>query len=468
MKIKRQPIVTVLGHVDHGKTSLLDALRNSNVTSGEAGGITQSIGASIVNTKDGHRITFIDTPGHALFSGMRARGSKLADIALLIVDGSDGVKPQSKEAIAHINTAGTPFIVVITKTDLPAASVDETLSGLEKEGIYFEGRGGQTPYIGVSAKKKEKLTDLLDLISLLADVNNIEADSDADLEAFVIETNKDKGGNMVSLVVRNGKLKIGDEIFSEKAKGKVKGLFDYQNKPVKEILPGEPAKVLGFESLPEVGALVTGQVSSIKYQVSSETMDSTPKRQIDKTKIPLYLKANSAGSLEALVASIPQEFAVLESSVGDVTESDVLNAKANNALIFVFESKIPGSVKKLAEMDKVKVERFDIIYELLQRLDEIVRSGLRETLGKAEIVTSFPFNGKRVAGSKVLMGRIEKTSDLRLMRGDVELGKITATSIKKQKQEVSGVSQGEEFGIFFHPQLDFQIGDVIIAVGKNG
>lgn len=459
MKIKRQPIVTVLGHVDHGKTSLLDALRNSNVTSGEAGGITQSIGASIVNTKDGHRITFIDTPGHALFSGMRARGSKLADIALLIVDGSDGVKPQSKEAIAHINTAGTPFIVVITKTDLPAASVDETLSGLEKEGIYFEGRGGQTPYIGVSAKKKEKLTDLLDLISLLADVNNIEADSDADLEAFVIETNKDKGGNMVSLVVRNGKLKIGDEIFSEKAKGKVKGLFDYQNKPVKEVLPGEPAKVLGFESLPGVGALVTDHEINDQPHVVKAV-----RGVLEKGKIPFYLKANSAGSLEALTTSIPQEFVIVESSVGDVTESDVLNAKANNALIFVFESKIPGSVKKLAESEKLKIERFDIIYQLLERLSEIVKSGLREILGRAEIIASFPFNDKKVAGSKVLMGRIDKTSDLRLMRGETELGKIKVLSIKKQKTEVNGVSQGEEFGIFFSPQLDFTAGDVIIAV----
>jgi len=350
MKTKRQPIVTVLGHVDHGKTSLLDALRNTNVTGGEAGGITQSIGASVVNG-----ICFIDTPGHALFSGMRSRGSKLADIALLVVDGSDGVKPQTKEAIAHINTAGIPFIVVITKIDLPAASVDVALSELEKEGICFEGHGGQTPYIGVSAKKKEKLQDLLDLILLLAEVNNFEADIEGELEAFVIETNKDKGGNMVSLVLRNGKLKIGDEIFSAlpaqagKTKGKVKGLFDYQNKPVKEVLPGEPAKVLGFESLPGVGALVTDHEINDQPHVVKAV-----RGVLEKGKIPFYLKANSAGSLEALTTSIPQEFVIVESSVGDVTESDVLNAKANNALIFVFESKIPGSVKKLAESEKLK------------------------------------------------------------------------------------------------------------------
>lgn len=471
MNTKRQPIVVVLGHVDHGKTSLLDALRETSVTKGEAGGITQSIGASVVtftrNGKD-NSIVFIDTPGHAAFSNMRSRGSKVADIALLILDSSDGVKPQTKEAITHINDSKIPFIVVCTKTDLPAASVEVALTELEKEGIYFEGRGGQTPYLGVSAKKKEGLNELLDLISLLSDVNNIEGDSEAELEAVVIETTREKGGNMVSVVVRNGKLSVGQEIFTDSsssasgAKGKVKGLFDDKNRPVKEVLPGEPARILGFENLPAVGSIITDQ----KLQIDSIASRANYKKQVDKNKTPLYLKANNAGSLEALVASIPQEFAVIEATVGDVIESDVLNAKANKALIFVFESRISGSVKKLAEMEKVKVERFDIIYELLERLNEIIRSGLTEIVGRAEILATFPFNEKRVAGSKIMMGELKKTGDIRLMRGEKELGKIKILSIKKQKQEVPGVSQGEECGIFFAPQLDFQIGDVIIAVGN--
>lgn len=454
MNVKRQPIVVVLGHVDHGKTSLLDALRNTNITGGEAGGITQSIGASVVKG-----ICFIDTPGHAIFSGMRSRGANMADIALLIVDGSGGVKPQTKEAISLIQESKIPFIVVITKIDLPAASVDVVLAELEKEGILFEGRGGQTPFIGVSAKKKEKLDDLIDLISLLAEVNNIEGDAEIPLESYVIETTKDRGGNMVSVVVKNGVLKVGQEIFSDSAQGKVKGLYNFANIQVKEIGLGEPAKILGFDNLPEVGALVTDH--EISNNQSSIINNQT---KFDKNKIPLYLKANSAGSLEALVASIPQEFSVIESTVGDVTESEVLNAKANNAVIFVFESKIPGSVKKLAEMDKVKIFKYDIIYELLQKLDEIVKSGLIEILGKAEILASFPFDNKKIAGSKVLHGRIEKTADIRLMRGEKELGKVKILSIKKQKQEVPGVSQGEECGILFVPQLDFITGDVIVSV----
>ncbi len=458
MNAKRQPIVVVLGHVDHGKTSLLDALRETSVTKAEAGGITQSIGASVVVLKDGSKITFIDTPGHAAFSQMRSRGSKLADIALLILDSSDGVKPQTKEAIEHIQKANIPFIVVATKTDLPAASVDVAIAELEKLGIFFEGRGGQTPYLGVSAKKKEGLTELLDLISLLSDVNNIEGDNEAELEAVVIETTREKGGNMVSVVVRNGKLSVGQEIFTEGAKGKIKGLFDDKNKPVKVVNSGEPARILGFESLPVVGAIISDTEINSKLQITNY------KKQVDKTKIPLYIKANNAGSLEALIASIPQEFTVIESSVGDVIESDVMNAKANGALIFVFESKVPVNVKTLAEMDKVKIERFDIIYQLLERLDEIVRSGLTEILGRAEILASFPFDNKKVAGSKILQGRIEKTGDIRLMRGEKELGKVKILSIKKQKQEVPGVSQGEECGILFVPQLDFQIGDVIVSV----
>jgi translation initiation factor IF-2 len=390
---------------------------------------------------------------------MRSRGSKVADIALLIIDSSDGVKPQTKEAIKHIQDSQIPFIVVATKTDLPAASVDVAIAELEKEGIYFEGRGGQTPYIGVSAKKKEGLNELLDLISLLSDINEISGDVESKLEAVVIETTKEKAGNMVSAVVRNGKLVVGNEIYAENLKAKIKGLFDDKNKQVKEILPGEPARILGFESLPQVGAKITSE----KEEVITSS-ESKIQKQIDKNKIKLFIKTNNTGSLEALLASIPQEFTVLESGVGDVTESDVLNAKANGALIFVFESKIPGSVKKLSEMEKVKIERFDIIYELLERLNEIIKSGIVEILGKAEILAEFPFDGKRVAGSKVIIGRIEKTFDTRLVRGETELGKVKVLSIKKQKQEVNGVSQGEECGIFFAPQLDFKIGDVIVAV----
>lgn len=454
----RQPIVTVLGHVDHGKTSLLDALRNTSVYDREAGGITQSIGASVLVTKEGKKITFIDTPGHAAFSNMRSRGAKVADIAILVVASSEGVKPQTKEAIGLIKEANIPFIVAVTKIDLPNASVETTLGELEKEEIYFEGRGGQTPYIPVSAKEKKGLTELVDMVLLLSEVNDLKSDEQTELEALVIETNKEKGGNSVSVVVRNGTLKIGDSIYAESVNGKARGLFDWLGKPVKEVFPGEPVKVLGFEGLPPVGAVVKKGISG---QQTEEKINKYAR--FDKTKIPLVLKASTSGALEALVASIPQEFTIVASSVGDVTESDVLDAKANGAMIFAFESKIPGSVTKLAEMDSVKVQTFRVIYELLQKLDEIVKGGIVEITGKAEILAEFPFDGKRVAGSKVITGRINKTDKVKLMRGEQDLGFVKILSIKKQKQEVPGVGQGEECGILFAPQLDFVKGDILQA-----
>ncbi|MBL7036363.1 GTP-binding protein [Candidatus Microgenomates bacterium] len=464
MKQKRQPIVTVLGHVDHGKTTLLDTIRETSVQIKEAGGITQAIGASVVTTKDGNKpgagkkITFIDTPGHAAFSSMRSRGSKLADIAILILDGSDGVKPQTKEALELIKKAEIPFIVVITKTDLPTSSVDTRLAELEKEGIMFEGRGGQTPYLSVSAKEKKGLTELLDLIILLSEVNEVSSDPDADLVAVVIETNKDKSGNSVSVVVREGTLEKGDKIYTEGITGKARGLFDGNGESLEKVSPGEPVRILGFDELPPVGAIVS------QGEPKEKVEEQIKSRGFDEGKIPLCIKAATAGALEALVSSIPPEFSVVVSGVGDVSESDVLNAKANNTRIMAFESKIPPSVAKLAEMDGVKVDTYKIIYELLQKLDEIVKSGQVDVLGKATIVDEFPFSQLRIAGCKVDSGKLSKTSDLRLMRKDVELGKIKAKSLKKQKSEVESVGQGEEFGLLFVPQLDFQKGDVVLSV----
>lgn len=456
----RQPIVTVLGHVDHGKTSLLDALRDTAVYDREAGGITQSIGASVLETKDGKKITFIDTPGHAAFSAMRSRGAKVADIVILVVASSEGVKPQTKEAINLIKEAQIPFIVAVTKIDLPNANIEFALGELEKEEIYFEGRGGQVSYVPVSAKEKNGLMELIDMILLVAELNEVKADEEADLEGLVIETNKEKGGNSVSIVVRNGTLKSGDSIYAENANGKARGLFDWLGKPVKEVLPGEPVKILGFEELPLVGSVVKkGTVEK-----NNPLAGANKYIRFDKSnKIPLVLKASTSGALEALSASIPAEFVVISSSVGDVTESDVMDAKANGAMIFAFESKIPGSAAKLAEMDNVKVSTYRIIYELLQKLDEIVKGGIVEITGKAQIMAEFPFDGKRVAGSKVIQGRINKTDKVKLVRGETELGIVKVLSIKKQKQEVPGVSQGEECGILFAPQFDFVKGDELVA-----
>lgn len=461
-KQKRSPIVTILGHVDHGKTSLLDYIRKTSVTKREAGGITQSIGASVYTAKDGGKITFIDTPGHAAFSSMRSRGAKVADIAILIVAGNDGVMPQTKEALEVIRTANIPFIVAATKKDLPTFSVETVYGQLEALGVLFEGRGGDTPLVPVSSVTGDGVDSLLEMIGLVSELYEIQGDTDGDLEGVIIETTKDQRGAAASLVIRNGLLKIGDEIATENGAAKVRGLFDWEGAQIKEVHPGEPASVIGFDSVPQVGSPVwhnkEGKQSLVPNQ-SSQIVSA----EIEG-KHSVIIKAKNSGSLEAILANIPDGIFVISSGVGDVTESDIFIAKSSKAKIFTFEVKSKGTVAKLADTEGVVVESFTIIYELFERLTELSKKGRIETLGKAQIVATFPYENRVVAGSKILQGTFSKTGTFVLSRNDKDLGTVKILSIRKGKQEVPEVRQGEECGIFFTPQLDFKIGDVLLSV----
>lgn len=462
---QRPPVVVVLGHVDHGKTTLLDAIRKTNVTAREAGGITQKIGASVVETKEGKKITFIDTPGHAAFTKMRSRGATVADIAVLVVSQDDGVQPQTREALQIIRDAGIPFVVAGTKADIPGVSVERLQGELEKENVFFEGRGGDTPFISVSAKTNTGIGELLEMLALMADVAEIKGDAGGILEAVVIESNKDKMGLSATVVVRNGSIKIGEIIFAEEAEAKVRALFDDEGKSVKEVLPGNPAKVVGFSELPTVGTTIAREPHK-KEKIDVKSKGIFDLRRLKDDEIPVIIKADNAGSLEAITASLPAKIVVVGSGVGEVTSRDVIDAKTGNAYVLAFESKIPSDILKLAEAEKVKVERFQIIYELLQRLDEILKKGAVEIKGRAQIMASFPFDSKKVAGCKVLNGRISKGDTLVLQRLDKEIGKAKAVSIRKQKAEVFSVGQSEEFGVVLDPQLDFQIGDVLLSVAR--
>lgn len=460
----RSPIVTVLGHVDHGKTTLLDALRKTNVAGREAGGITQKISASVVTAKSGKQITFIDTPGHAAFSAMRGRGAKVADIAILVVAADDGVQPQTKESIQIINEAKIPFVVALTKVDLATANVESVFGQLEKEGVFFEGRGGQTPKVEVSAKTGKGIDELIDLTLLISEVSELKASPANPLEAVVIETSKGKAGNLVSVVVRDGTLKVGDQLSAEKSACKVKGIFDENGKPVKEVLPGQPGQILGFESLPPVGAKVIHSTESDRgVTVGQENSGGI---NIKAGQLPLIIKTDNAGSLEAIAASLPTEVTIIASGVGDVTENDVFLAKSSGAVIYAFEAKVPSGVAKLAETDGVKIKTFRIIYEMFKDIEDVVKGGKKVILGQAQIVASFPFNNKKIAGCKMTTGRFSKTDQLILTRGDKELGKVKIISLRKQKLEVNEVREGEEFGVLLAPQLDFAIGDVLISVAK--
>jgi len=455
----RPPIVVVLGHVDHGKTTLLDKIRKTNVASREAGGITQGIGASVVTTKDGKDITFIDTPGHAAFGKMRSRGAKVADIAILVVAVNDGVKPQTTEALKFIKEAKVPFIVAVTKIDVKGTSVEKVYDDLKHEDVSFEGRGGDVPLVPVSGTTGKGIDDLLEMISLLSEVSDIKSDPEGELEAVVIETSKDKGGPVVSLVVRSGTLSTGQEVEVDGVASKIRAMFDDKKAGVKKVLPGYPAQVLGFTQLPEVGSVV---VSGGRKQAAVEIKGKTVKDAGDN--MPIVLKAGNAGYIEAVELNLPEGVAIISSSVGDVNESDIFVAKSSGASVAVLDSKVSGSIRNLAKTEKVEIIESEIIYELFEALEEIAKRDEVAILGKAEILDSFPFNKKKVAGCKVVEGRISKSDNFMIMRGEEEIGSARSVSMRRGKEELDTAKAGEEFGIILRPQLDFEVGDMILSV----
>ncbi len=456
----RAPIVSVLGHVDHGKTTLLDKIRQTSIASREAGGITQGIGASTVTLSDGHKITFIDTPGHAAFSKMRSRGANLADIAILVVAVSEGIKPQTKEALEHIKAAKIPFIVVFTKTDLPSISIETVQAQLEQESVYFEGRGGDVPFVAVSAKNGTGITELLDLIILVSEVNGFSGDPNGALEGVIIETTKDKKGLVASVVVRNGSLKIGDNIWAGSITCRIKGLFNELGQAVPAIGPGEPGVILGFDTLPEVGSLVSSNKENTKAVVLNKILIHP---EVSKGQIAVFIKAKTEGSLEAIVNSLPEGAVLVASGVGDVTESDISFAKSSKSVIFTFESKIASNIGKLAKTDGVIIEGFRIIYELHDRIIELLKKGQIEILGEAQILAIFPYENKKVAGSRVTKGKITIKDKIQLVRNGQVLGFVKIISMKKNKTEVSEALVGEELGILFIPQLAFEVGDMLVS-----
>ena len=463
MEKPRQPIVTVLGHVDLGKTTLLDVIRKTSVAQKETGGITQGIGASTITTKEGKNITFIDTPGHAAFAQMRSRGAKLADIAILVVAADDGVKPQTKEAIEYIKKAKIPFIVAITKTDITSASIESVKGQIETEGVLLEGRGGDVPLVLLSSKENKGIIELLEMIILVSEINEIKADENASLDAVVIETSKDARGLLVAVVVKNGTLSVRDEVATDESSCRVKGLFDKEGKPIKKLSPGEPGLILGFKELPLIG-------SQVKLAIENKTIREEKRMGakpfiVEEEQLAVVFKAESAGALEALLLNLPKDAIAVSSGVGPINESDVFFAKSAGAdYIFGFEVKTSVSVKKLADTEGIKIETFAIIYKLLERLEELIKEGQSVILGKAEIIDSFPFNNKRVAGCKVVFGKIEMKDVVLLMRKDSELGEARIVSLRKEKKTIQEAKEGEEFGAILGPQLDFEKGDMLVSV----
>lgn len=456
----RPPVITVLGHVDHGKTSLLDRLRNANVAAGEAGGITQAIGAYQIEYK-GKTLTFIDTPGHAAFSAMRARGGQVADIAILVVAADDGVMPQTKESIEHIQKAEIPFIVAINKSDLPDANILKVKQGLADSNVYVEGYGGNVPVVEVSAKTGAGFDTLIETIILLAEIEELPDTSTMPTSAIVIESFlHPQKGPMATLLVQEGILHAKDDLYLGSLKiGKIKSMLTSYAKTLDIATPSTPVQILGLTSVPPVGeSITTIQGSDTKASVLKTIL--TIENNQDKPKI--ILKADTAGSLEALLGSLPDTIIVISSGVGAVTESDVQFAATNSALIVCFNVKNTPNVTKLASVENVHLVTFKIIYELfdhLKEISEILRKKNEPIVtGEANVLKLFPFNDQIVYGCTVTQGKFKV--------GDFVKGS-KVVSIRVGKESVKEVKKDTECGLILEPNPNFVVGDIIVATINN-
>ncbi|MDO8551554.1 MAG: translation initiation factor IF-2 [bacterium] len=464
----RPPIVAVLGHVDHGKTSLLDRIRQTQVALRETGGITQAIGAYKVNFKE-KDITFIDTPGHAAFNKMRAYGGQAADLVILVVAADDGVMPQTLESIQHIMDAKVPFLVAINKVDLPGADIERIKNQLSQNGVYLEGYGGDVVAVPVSAKTGEGIDELLEMILLLAQMHEIKGDPDGLLKGLIIESQMGKAGPVGTVVLKNGTLKVGDQIFAGNVSSKVRGMFDENGKRLEKIGPGEAAEVLGFSQIPPVGSsIVKVENSSGKQEALEQKVRLPQLTEEEEKKVKIILKADTTGSLEAIISSLSPEVLVISAGVGEILDSDVLMAQMMKAKIFGFKVKASSQVAKLAESEKVQIKTYQIIYKLFEDLEEETLKLLKDQtaekiLGKAEIVAEFMVEGKRVAGARVLEGKFSQADRLHLFRGDRVVGDTAIDTLRQRSKKVNEVKAKEEFGIVINPLLDFKAGDMLIS-----
>ena len=474
---ERPPIVTVMGHVDHGKTSLLDYIRKTKVTSAEAGGITQAIGAYKVTVQD-KSITFIDTPGHEAFTAMRARGASVTDIAILIVAADDGIMPQTVEAINHIKSANIPMIVAINKMDKPQADPDKVMTQLAEHNVLPEAWGGDAIICKISAHTGEGIDKLLETILLVADVQGLKANANVPAIGTIMEAKLDKGrGPIASLIVRDGSLHIGDTIVSGTTICKVKAMIDEHNKQVKVATPSMPVTVLGFNEVPSAGEtftavdeklskqIVEDRKAKQKEELAKASGGNTLEDLIQKTSekdmkiLNIVLKTDVNGSLEAIKASIMKlvneevKINILHSGVGSISESDLILAQASNAMVIAFNIGQDSKVKTIAERMKIKIYSYKIIYELLDEIERVVK-GMKEPkyeevyLGRAEVMAVFKLsNAGIVAGSMVRDGKIIRGEHARIYRGDEMICETTIKSLKIIKDDVKEAGKDRECGI---------------------
>lgn len=478
----RPPVVTIMGHVDHGKTTLLDYIRKSNVTAGEAGGITQHIGAYSIEF-NGKPITFIDTPGHAAFNKMRERGSQITDLIILVVAANDGVKPQTIESIRHIKNSGVPFVVAINKMDVQGADSNIAKAGLAEQGVVVADYGGDIDSIEISALKGTNVDKLLETLLVMAELEELKADPTAPLKAVVIESSKDRHrGNVASVIVQEGTLSVRQDLLVAGIAGRVKSLSDEDGKQLDHVKPGFAAEIMSFSDVPPVGETVFD--ANAEYPVAEPATEvevdlDDPWADLDfsqlveaegKPKIKLLIKADVEGTLEAILQTLDEESTeLLDSGVGEVTERDLDLAESGDALIIAFQVAVPSKIKKIAKDRKIRIRRYEIIYQLIEDLQKQMLKLLEPTidetvLGEAEILQIFEMKGEKIAGVRVKTGEINRTDLFHLKRGDEIVADPVVKSMQHGKEQVTRVTTKSEAGVTFkNKRLDFQVGDTLVA-----
>jgi len=489
---KRPPVVGILGHVDHGKTTLLDAIRQTDVAGSEVGGITQHIGAYQV--EHNHRlISFIDTPGHAAFTAMRARGAQGADIVVLVVAADDGVMPQTREAISHAKAARVPIVVALNKMDRPNAAPDQVKQQLAEVGLVPDEWDGDTLVVPISAKEKTGLDDLLEAILLVADNNEIIANPNGRVFGTVIEASQERGrGAMATFLVQNGTLKVGDVVVAGQACGKIKAMFDYKGEKIDQASPSTPVSVMGLDEIPAAGELFrTAKSTKAAREIVERRKQLVAEREAvtsggmtleqlfasvqagEAQELRLIIKADVQGSLEPIVSSLKdmkvEEIGVniLHADTGNISENDVMLASTSDAIIIGFNTQPDAATRRLAESEGVSIRTYNIIYRLTEDIDKALR-GLLEpemreiTLGRANVLAVFGASKiGRAAGCRVVEGEIRRNARVRVLRGEESLFEGEVASLKRHQEDVREVREGFECGIGLKGFNDFVEGDVI-------
>ena len=491
--VPRAPVVTVMGHVDHGKTSLLDALRSTNVVAGEAGGITQHIGAYQVET-DHHRVVFVDTPGHEAFTRMRARGAKVTDIVVLVIGADDGVMPQTLEAIDHARAAGVPIVVALNKIDKPEAQPERVKRQMADHGLMPEEWGGDTVVVEVSAKARTNLDRLIEMILLVADLRELKANPAAPATGTVLESRVDKGrGPVATVLVQNGTLRTGDVFICGAVYGKVRAMFDDLGRPLKQAGPATPVEVLGLQGVPEAGDQfqVTDEAKArhiveyrqAKLREAALARSATSRVTLDQLheqlkagevkELPIVIKADVQGSVEVLSEMLPKlstdqvRLKIIHASVGAVSETDVLLASASNAIIIAFSVRPERKAAELAQQENVDIRLHTVIYEVSDEIKKamtgLLAPVIKETyLGRAEVRDTFRIKGVgTIAGCYIQDGHIKRDADVRVLRDNVVTYTGRVSSLRRFKEDVTEVRSGFECGIGISNFNDVKVGDVL-------